>query len=138
MKADVSAASGEGLAIIRACILKGVPPTISMLQAMPSRPRATTLVPLSKVKVVPGSGQAKSMVWAEAMAEGRRAVSRSEARQVFMRRIITKSDEMARRLRSAADRPQHGPVEFAAVLGDRAARVEGAAGRRVHRARQLA
>src|SRR3979409_969793 len=102
-----------------------------MLQSMPSRPCASTLVPLSWVKVVPGSGQAKSMVWAEAMAGGRRVVSRIAARQVFMRRIITKSYEMARRLRPAADRPQHGPVEFAAVLGDRAARVEGAAGRRI-------
>src|SRR5258708_30493665 len=78
------------------------------------------------------------MVWAEAVAEGRRVVSRIAARQVFMRRIITKSDEMARRLRPACDRPQHGPVELAAVLGNRAARMEGAAGRRIDGARQLA
>src|SRR5260370_11611455 len=78
------------------------------------------------------------MVWAEAVAEGRRVWSRIAARQVFMRRIITKSDEMARRLRPASDRPQHGPVELAAVLGDRATRMEGAAGRRIDRARQLA
>src|SRR5712691_13447474 len=78
------------------------------------------------------------MVWAEAMAEGRRVVSRIAARQVFMRRIITKSYEMARRLRPTPDRPQHGPVELAALLGDRAARMEGAAGWRIDGARQLA
>src|SRR5260370_35077608 len=78
------------------------------------------------------------MVWAEAVAEGRRVWSRIAARQVFMRRIITKSDEMARRLRPASDRPQHGPVELAAVPGDRAARMEGAAGRRIDGARHLA
>src|SRR5260370_33811968 len=61
-----------------------------------------------------------------------------EARQVFMCRIITKSYEMTRRLRPTPDRPQHGPVELAALLGDRAARMEGAAGRRIDGARQVA
>ena len=34
------------------------------MQSTPSWPATTTFTPLSNLKIVPGSGQAKSMVWA--------------------------------------------------------------------------
>src|SRR6266404_1911797 len=84
MKAVESLPSGAGLVKSRLRMRKGAPPATSIRQSSLSWPLATTRVPLSKTKTVPGVGQAKSMVWAWAEPAKSTAAARAKTRRSIM------------------------------------------------------
>ena len=91
MKDEVSAPSGEGLAISKPRTLNGFAAHDLHLAIHAVLPRATTLTPLSKLNVVPGLGQPNSMVWPKAGPVKTAKIRTAEMEKARMVAIIIKS-----------------------------------------------